>query len=394
VGGLCSACANLVFSWLSACTTRTGVVEKTNMRDSSWLNVCDFGAVGDGQNDCTEAFRKALEAAAGRRGTVFVPDGVFVTGTVRLPPHTGLVGNATWGYREYGGSTLRLKDAAGPCLVDITGAVGATVNGLSLQGQDLGSGVHGIYMGANPGKKEEDTPRIERCHVSHFTGDGIRLDPVWCFSIRGCEVIFNKGNGLGIRGWDGFILDNWFSGNGGSGIASIGVTASNTLTGNRIEWNRGGGIRILGGGHYNITGNYIDRSGGPGLALLPGEGGGPCNCITVTGNVIYRSGKPEWTGGDEYESAHVRLEGGHGIVFVGNSLCVGQDDGGGVMSPRYSIVLRALKNAVVANNTMNIGSLKALVQDLGEHGEGVVIRDNVGNLFRDEGTTIWASGQI
>jgi len=363
------------------------------MRGDGMLNVQDFGAVGDGQTDCTEAFQKALAAAAAKRGTVFVPDGVYVTATLRLPPHTGLVGNATWGYREFGGATLRLRDANGPCLLDITGAVGATLNGLSLQGQDLGTGIHGVYMGPFPEKKEEDTPRIERCHISHFTGDGIRLDPVWCFSIRGCEVIFNKGHGLSIRGWDGFVLDNWFSGNGGAGIATLGANASNTLTGNRIEWNRGGGIRIAGGGHYNITGNYVDRSGGPGIALLP-DGDSFCNCITVTGNVIYRSGKPEWTGKDEFDSVHARLEGAHGLVFVGNSMCVGQDDGGGSMSPQYGIVLRRLKNAVIANNTLNIGAIKGLVHDLGEHGEGVVVRDNVGNLFRDEGKPIWASGQI
>ena len=49
---------------------------------------------------------------------------------------------------------------------------------------------------------------------------------------------------------------------------------------------------------------------------------------------------------------------------------------------------------VISGNTMNIGALKGLIHDLGEHEEGVVIRDNVGNLFRDEGKAIWASGQI
>ena len=67
------------------------------------------------------------------------------------------------------------------------------------------------------------------------------------------------------------------------------------MTGNRIEWNAHGGIRIPGGSHYNITGNYIDRSGGPGISLrCPRRA--PCLCFTITGNVIYRSGKPEWTG--------------------------------------------------------------------------------------------------
>lgn len=362
---------------------------------SDWMiNVKSFGAKGDGVSNDTAAFQKALDAAAASRGTVFIPDGIYVCSTVKMPPHTGLVGNATWGYREFGGSTLRLADASVTCLIDITGAVGATVNGLSLQGASLGKEIHGIYMGPNESKKEEDTPRIERCHISGFTGDGVRLDPVWCFSIRGCEIIFNQGNALYVRGWDGFILDNWFSGNSKAGYAADGPNASITMTGNRIEWNHGGGIRVCGGSHYNITGNYIDRSGGPGIALLPRKGDqAPCFAFTVTGNVIYRSGKPEWTT-DDLDSTHVRFEECRGLVFTGNSLCLGQDDGGGVMSPSYGIVLRELRNSIVKDNVMHIGALKELMKDLGGHHDGVLIKDNVGSIFKDEGKSIWASGQI
>ena len=356
------------------------------------LDVRQFGAKGDGKTDDTAAFVAALAAAAPQRGTVFVPDGIYRVGTIKLPTHTGLVGNASWGYREGGGSVLQLADPAAKCLIDITAAVGATVNGLSLDGGQLGTDVHGIYLGPFENKKEEDTPRIERCHISRFTGDGIRLDPVWCFSVRSCEVIFNKGNGLCIRGWDGFILDNWFSGNGAAGFGAYGPSASNTLTGNRIEWNAGGGIRICGGSHYNITGNYIDRAGCGGIVLLPRENS-PCFCLTITGNVIYRSGRPEWVK-EDFDSAHLRFEEVHGLVCTGNSLCAGQDDGGGKFSPRYGIILRALKNSIVKDNVLHIGALQELVRDLGGHGEGVIIKDNVGSLFQDVGKSLWASGQV
>jgi hypothetical protein len=367
-------------------------VAKTPVGKGRRFDVTDYGAKGDGATDDTAAVQKALDEAGKVRGTVFVPDGVFMCSALRMPPHTGLVGNATWGYREGGGSVLRLNSEKAVCLVDITGAVGATVNGLSLDGAQLGSDVHGVYMGPLENKKEEDTPRIERCHISRFTGDGIHLAPVWCFSVRGCEVIFNGGNALYVRGWDGFILDNWFSGNAKAGYCADGPSASVTMTANRIEWNHGGGVRVLGGSHYNITGNYIDRSGGPGICLLPRETS-PCLCFTITGNVIYRSGKPEWTS-DKYDSAHVRFEGAHGLAFVGNSMCVGQDDGGGKNSPDYGIVVRALVNSVIKDNTLHIGALRQLVLDLGEHGDGVVIEHNVGRLFVDGGTSIWASGQL
>ena len=357
------------------------------------LNVIDFGAAGDGMTNDTTAFQKALDAAAIKRGTVFVPDGTYSVGHLKFAPHTALVGNPTWSYREPGGAILEFNDASAPCMLEITGARGATIRGLSLIGKSLGKNAHAVYMRECPTKTQEDSPVIERCYISGFTGDGIHLSPVWCFSVRSCEIIFNQGNAMSVRGWDGFILDNWFSGNGGAGYASIGHHASVTMTGNRIEWNKGGGIVLHGGSHYNITGNYIDRSGGAGIALL-GKEGSPCLAMTVTGNVIYRSGKPEWTDQtDAHASTHVRIEGAHGVVFTGNSLCVGQDDGGGVNSPDYGIVLKSLQNSVVTNNTMHIGALKQLMCDLGEHGEGVVIRDNPGSIMLDATKSIWASPQ-
>ncbi|MCF7975566.1 MAG: glycoside hydrolase family 55 protein [Phycisphaerae bacterium] len=57
-------------------------------------NVLDFGAKGDGQLDCTEAFQQALDqmkAVGG--GTVFVPEGLYVIkGTLRVPVSVTLRG--------------------------------------------------------------------------------------------------------------------------------------------------------------------------------------------------------------------------------------------------------------------------------------------------------------
>ncbi|MGD8786049.1 MAG: glycosyl hydrolase family 28-related protein, partial [Phycisphaerales bacterium] len=55
------------------------------------FNITDYGAAGDGQTDCTEAFEKAISAAykAGG-GRVIVPAGSFFTGPIHLKSNVNL----------------------------------------------------------------------------------------------------------------------------------------------------------------------------------------------------------------------------------------------------------------------------------------------------------------
>ena len=345
------------------------------------LDARAFGARGDGQADDTAAVQKALDAAGQVCGTVHFPAGTYLCSELHVPPLAGLAGDPTWSYRHFGGAIIKLADARAACLVNLTGAFGATVTGLCLDGAGLGESVHGILVDKPDYGQQEDTPRIERCRIAGFSGDGIRLERIWCFSVRHCMSGHNGGCGLRVRGWDGFILDNWFSGNRGAGFGAYDENASNTLTGNRIEWNRAGGIVICGGSHYNIANSYIDRSGGPGISLLPrGESG--CSTVSVTGSVIYRSGKPEWTPAGDHPSAHAHFEHVSGLTFTGNALTVGRDDGGrGEWSPDSGIIYGRLENSVIACNVLHNGARKELLVDLGGHGPNVVVRDNPGSLF-------------
>jgi hypothetical protein len=346
----------------------------------SMLNVIDFGAKGDGVTDDTNAIQNAMDKAALSNGSVFIPEGKFLCSELKVPEGIGIHGLPAWSYRKGMGSVLSFKGGA-KCLINLTGAYGAYLYGLCLNGNRIEGGAHGILVEKPDYGSQEDTSRIDTCRVENFTGDGIRLERIWCFCVRHSHCYGNQGCGLRVRGWDGFILDNWFSGNRKAGYASYDENASNTLTGNRIEWNREGGIVIYGGSHYNITGNYIDRSGRCGIALLPGENKRNCETLTITGNVIYRSGKPEWGRSDEYDSAHVRFESVKGLVFTSNSLNSGRDDGGkGSYSPDYGIIIKGLESSVIKDNVQHLGALKQLVVDLGEHGEGLIINDNVGSI--------------
>lgn len=61
------------------------------------LAVTDFGARGDGAADDTQALRRAVAAAAGAGGTVWVPAGDFrITGEIVLPSHVTIQGAGMW----------------------------------------------------------------------------------------------------------------------------------------------------------------------------------------------------------------------------------------------------------------------------------------------------------
>ena len=47
------------------------------------VSVADFGGVGDGRADCTEAFARAVAAASGG-GAVIVPAGEWLTGPIHF----------------------------------------------------------------------------------------------------------------------------------------------------------------------------------------------------------------------------------------------------------------------------------------------------------------------
>ena len=362
-------------------TTAAGAgLGEQEKNEKGMLNVVDFGAKRDGTTDDTGAIQKAMNAAAINNGSVFIPQGTYLCSELKVPVGIGIYGLPAWDYGKGRGTILKFK-GGNRCLINLTGAYGAYLFGLCLDGGELPGGAHGILVDKPDYGVQEDTPRIDMCRVENFTGDGIRLERIWCFCVRHSHCFANKGCGLRVRGWDGFILDNWFSGNGKAGYASYDENSSNTLTGNRIEWNQEGGIVICGGSHYNINGNYIDRSGRCGIALLPREGQKNCHTLAITGNVIYRSAKPDWGLKDEFDNAHARFEHVKGLVFTGNAMHSGRDDEGkGGYSPAYGIVAKGLECSIIKDNVLFEGVLKQVLVDQGEHGPDVIIKDNVGSL--------------
>ena len=165
------------------------------------FDITAFGAVGDGVTDNTAAIQSALDAAAECRGVVQVPPGNYMTGKLKMGKGVSLEGHSAWSFRSYGSSFFTLNTADTDCLLDITGAFGCAIRGMSLNGQGLGTGVHGVklYWDQYNGGSEEDTPTIDDCRIGNFSGDAVHLEHIWCFSVRHSMLSFSKA-GLYIDG--------------------------------------------------------------------------------------------------------------------------------------------------------------------------------------------------
>ncbi len=345
------------------------------------LDVRQFGAKGNGEEDDTKAIQRAIDSAAESHGAVFMPPGVYLSAEIQMRPDIALVGIPAWNYRGPAGTVIKLAHENSKCLINITGAWGATIEGIALEGAKLGKNIHGIFLDKKSYGDREDAFRIERCQVVRFSGDGVNLTRAWCFSIRHSMLAFNQGDGLSLRGWDGFLMDNWFSGNKRAGFGAREENASVTFTANRVEWNGQENILIAGGDGYQITGNFIDRAGTCGIALRKNREA--CSQMTLTGNFLKRSGKLADPG--SHDSSQLFMDGARGITCVGNTLQAGRDDGErGLWSPSFGIVYRSLQDCVISNNVLYEGSLRQLIVDLGGHGEGVVVKDNPGRNFNEK----------
>jgi len=342
-----------------------------------FLDVRQFGAKGDGKTDDTAAIQKAIDIASRQVGGVFLPAATYACSELHLRANVALVGIPGWGYSRPGGTILSLIDDKAASLLNITEASCATIDGLSLKGNRLGTGIHGILLAKPDFGRREDSFRIERTQAGHFTGDGIHLSHVGCFSIRHCQSHSNAGDGVYCHGWDGFVMDNWFSANHGAGWAGRIASASVTMTANRIEWNRVG-LYLENTNNYIINGNYFDRSGEAGICIAPkGQLPRSTTFVTIVGNMFCRNGAT--ANPESLDSSAIRIEDAQGITVIGNSFDARGGDGGtGRKSPSYGIVYRKLVNCVIKDNVMHNGATKELLVDLGEHGEGVIVKDNPG----------------
>ena len=344
-------------------------------------NVRDFGAKGDGQTDDTQAIRKAVEMVAQRGGVVYFPPGHYLSATIAGGNHITFKGDSGWSYRaeDNGASVVSPVRNDQACLFDLKGSVGTRLVGLTLDGHGKGGEMHGVYA-SHLGKEQNLV--IDDCMIKKFSGSGIRLEKTWVFAIRHSLIAYNQLSGIdGSASYDGWILDNQITGNKRGGLYATNF-ATVTITANRIEWNRLGGIVLEGSADsIQICNCTFDRNFGPGIEfnLTPWKGAGAAGAIN--GNIFRRNGyqcekEPE-------ASVHLYLRHVRGIAVTGNSFC-GAPHPQDVRlkhppSPLNGILLDGLVESVVANNSLYKAAIQKLIIDKGGHTD-TVIRDNPGSL--------------
>ena len=319
------------------------------------FNITDFGAIADGKTDCTIAIQKAIDVAEKVQGTVYVPSGVFLCGQVDLKPFVTIEGYGRWTYRENGGSVLSLCDDKAGCLINMTNAYGAAVKGVCLQGNGIGDNIHGIatLREDEESLNQEDGFLIDGCRISGFSGDGIRFQRVWCYSVRHSQLCFNQGNGLYMKGWDAFISDCWFSHNEGAGVCSDKEISAVIFTANRVEENFTAGLKLINPINVTITGNAFDSNGGPALDMNSPLGTRAIN-ISVVGNNFHRSGMPNMRNENSGDSCHLHIFRAMNCVVQSNVFYQNCDNYGNrqTVCPKIGMIIGKLKNCIIKDNVM------------------------------------------
>lgn len=340
------------------------------------FNITELGADPNGKTDSTFAIQTAINKAEKVKGTVIVPPGKYLCGELQMKQSVCLCGYNGWGYRDIGGSVLVFNGSNASCLINLTNANGCTVKSLQLLGNNKGEHVNGIminnklyngngatFFDGYETDFHEDSVVIDDCQVRDFSGDGVHLNKAFAFTIRNSHFILNKGNGIYLDGWDGWITNSIISFNGSYAFYSDKVASALTITGNRIEWNRSGGLYFTNGNSNIINSNAFDRSMGPAIDLS-----GKCEYrsdFVINGNNFNRSGKPQKHGDfkDKYLSSHIYIKNTQNVSVCGNIMKLGADDGGGgKVSPNYALVYENSKELVLSGNAMyNAAVIKNIV---------------------------------
>lgn len=369
----------------AAVSSASGQEFTAGAHNSSVFNVKDFGAKGDGQTPDSDAIQKALDAAGKANGTAYFPSGNYRCHDLKVHSNMTVLAEPQWDYRAGYGAVLSIDSEEADCVLNISETKGCRIYGVALRGNRRATKKqHGIFMNhPNEFTSRENCPVIDDVRVYGFSGHGIYLNRIWLFLLRHSMIQSCGGHGICIYGWDGFVLDNQFAANGGSGFGAETEATMIKFTGNRVEWNRryglelDSGTRAWGMNSWNVVGNNFDHNGGAGVHI------NNVNNSTFTGNVFRRNGDNAtalFEGAEE--TCHMIMRRCRGVTVTGNAGGAGRNDRQeGPVKPNYGFWLQGNECCTVGFNTFARGYVRDLKVDKGGHADDFIFQFNVGSQF-------------
>ncbi|MFF8980170.1 glycosyl hydrolase family 28-related protein [Streptomyces cellulosae] len=364
-----------------------------------WLNVKDYGAVGDNATDDTAAIQSALNACP-MGGIVYLPAGAYRTSApLTIPPAVTLQGTHT--------NLMTVPNLTDPpCYIKplaaftgnaVISLVDAATGGYStisaehrilnvmIDGSDLvDPGIDGIRAAGNI-----QNVGLRDVTVRRVTGAGVHTEineTIHPYSWRCHRVMVDN------VGWHGFVftvmtditlIDCQAIGCGANGF-EIANAANSQMVGCRAEWNVNNGIHLTGdwatgtGSGGMLLGDCsTDRNGHNGV-LVDATGNPP---IQIQNLHTRRDGRNDGLGGGDY--AGLQVNGATVPVIVGLVTCYPgtDDDGTQNNSPMYGA--RFMNCTYVS---VDAGFLHADTAGWSDGGGNTVLRRGL-NIAERTGTT-------
>ncbi|MBT2661347.1 glycoside hydrolase family 55 protein [Bacillus sp. ISL-45] len=178
------------------------------------VNMEDFGAIGDGKTDCTEAFRMALGKG---RVKIYIPEGVYIVREMKLPSFTYLVGAGK------GKTVIKLHDSAPKSRRLITNRNHRTGNrNLYVKGLTLDWNVERLGKVEKTSTWGNHSSCLLYANVKYgWVKDVEGVNPgLHCFDVSSPQYNY-YGDGYRARGGSEFI---WLDNLNGHGFGDDGIT--------------------------------------------------------------------------------------------------------------------------------------------------------------------------
>jgi hypothetical protein len=269
-------------------------------------NVLDFGALGDGQKDCTEAFQAALDSISkAGGGTVFVPEGRYaIKGTLQIPMSVTLRG-------DWAAPTPKSPVVKGTVLMAYAGRGETNGRPFISVGQCAGLKDLSIWY---PEQTAQDIVAYPYCLIQTGLDNATFEDLTLVNPYQGIRI--------GPRGNELHYLHNVY----GTPL-SVGVRYNMTTDIGRLE-------------NVHFSPDYWSRSGLPNSPAA----NGPLAAWLLTNGTAFYMERSDW----EYVS-YVFIDGYHyGFLMTSG--------GGGANAQFYGMIIRNCQTAIEVQGTNPFGN--------------------------------------